>query len=321
MVPGSHSIEHLVHLWSEENRWSDQNLQTDQQQPSDPIHNSTCCTHQAKEEDEDEEESWSPTDDTPHAAAASDVSIGTPFFCLCCCKDATDFEKSFPKKIYTNTILRSTTTPPSPHHHHHHHLLYQNKANQNLLKIKSKAKKSIWILLHLEDQVKNKTNPSAMYIHLEGSNPKQKNNHTINLITSWNCSGIFANKKTVSKSHQSLNLSKSQNTQTKQNKKNPQPSMLYNSFIIIIITIIKYKNNKNANKNTSRFTTKKHQTKHEFFAILVILVMWFWMGSFWLWFFFLNCFWGKNTCDETFSFSYNLNERKGIWKFESKLCM
>jgi hypothetical protein len=30
----------------------------------------------------------------------------------------------------------------------------------------------------------------------------------------WN----FANKKTVSKSHQSLNLSKSQNTQTKQKK-------------------------------------------------------------------------------------------------------
>jgi hypothetical protein len=70
------------------------------------------------------------------------------FFCLCCCKDATDFEKSFPKKIYTNTILRSTTTPPPPPHHHHH-LLYQNKANQNLLKIKPEAKtkgnKSIWI--------------------------------------------------------------------------------------------------------------------------------------------------------------------------------
>ncbi len=143
MVPGSHSIEYLVHLWSEENRWSDQNLQTDQQQPSDPIHNSICCTHQAKKEDKDEEEeSWSPTDDTPHAAAAaaSDVSIGTPFFCLCCCKDATDFEKSFPKKIYTNTILRSTTPPPANHHHHHHHLLYQNKTNQNLLKIKPKAK-------------------------------------------------------------------------------------------------------------------------------------------------------------------------------------
>jgi hypothetical protein len=47
--------------------------------------------------------------------------------------------------------------------------LYQNKANQNLLKIKPKAKtkgkKSIWILLHLEFQDKNKINPSAMYIH------------------------------------------------------------------------------------------------------------------------------------------------------------
>jgi prolipoprotein diacylglyceryltransferase len=65
-----------------------------------------------------------------------------------------------------------------------------------------------------------------------------------------------------------ISLSIFQNPKTpKQNQKNPQPSMLYNSFIIviIIITIIKYKNhNKNANKNTSRFTTKKHQTKHEF---------------------------------------------------------
>jgi hypothetical protein len=46
------------------------------------------------------------------------------------------------------------------------------------LKIKPEAKtkgnKSIWILLHLEDQDKNKINPSAMYIHLEGSNPKLK---------------------------------------------------------------------------------------------------------------------------------------------------
>ncbi len=98
--------------------------------------------------------------------------------------------------------------------------------------------------------------------------------------------------------------------------------MLYNSFINIIIIIIQYKtHNQNANKNTSRFARKKHQTKHEFFAILVILVMWFWMGSFWLWFFFLKIFFGgKTLVMKLFSLSYNLNDRKGIWKFESKLC-
>jgi hypothetical protein len=57
---------------------------------------------------------------------------------------------------------------------------------------------------------------------------------------------------------------------------------------------------------------KNNQTKHEFFAILVILVMWFWMewGVFGCDFFFLKFFLGEKHLWWNFSLSYNLNERK-----------
>jgi len=71
----------------------------------------------------------------------------------------------------------------------------------------------------------------------------------------WN----FANKKkTVSKISsvsQSFKIPKHPNKQTNKQKGNPQPSMLYNSFIIIII---KYKNHdKNAKQKHIKIYNQK----------------------------------------------------------------
>jgi hypothetical protein len=79
----------------------------------------------------------------------------------------------------------------------------------------------------------------------------------------WN----FANEKTVSKSHQSLNLSKSQNTQTKPKKKKthnqacytiPSSSSSSSSFNTKITT-------KMQTKTHQDLQPKNNQTKHEFF--------------------------------------------------------
>jgi hypothetical protein len=124
--------------------------------------------------------------------------------------------------------------------------LYQNKANQNLLKIKPKAKnKRKQINLGFCYTLKIKTKTKSIHLLctyiLKDQNPKQKIiTQSILLLHLEIAVEFLPIRKTVKQNLISLSIFQNPKTPKQNKKNNPQPSMLYNSFIIIIIiTIIK----------------------------------------------------------------------------------